>query len=61
MAIKALDCKVLTVTGQLFEFNPGRYRRGASPCAHWRQFSFGPPMENMKIGLERLEVGVHGG
>jgi aspartate/methionine/tyrosine aminotransferase len=52
---KALEQKVMTVPGQFFDINPGGYRRGGSPYSKWMRFSFGPPMDNMTVGLERLE------
>jgi hypothetical protein len=52
---RALDRKVMTVPGEFFDVNPGKYRRGPSPYRQWMRFSFGPPMENMKTGLDRLE------
>jgi len=56
---KALDHNVMTVPGQFFDVNPGAYRQGAyrngtSPYSQWMRFSFGPPGDNMRQGLERL-------
>ena len=52
---QALECKVMTVPGQFFDINPGGYRKARSPYDQWMRFSFGPPLENMLMGLERLE------
>lgn len=52
---RALERKVMTVPGQFFDVNPGKRRKGASPYERWMRFSFGPPMENLVLGLERLE------
>ena len=52
---RALQRKVMTVPGEFFDVNPGKYRKGPSPYAQWMRFSFGPPMDNMKMGLSRLE------
>jgi hypothetical protein len=52
---RALDRKVLTVPGEFFDVNPGKRRRGASPYRHWMRFSFGPPLANLALGLDRLE------
>jgi len=52
---KALEAKVLTVPGRFFDVNPGKLRPEPSPLASWMRFSFGPPMDNMRLGLERLE------
>jgi hypothetical protein len=52
---RALERKVMTVPGEFFDVNPGKYRRGPSPYRKWMRFSFGPPMENMVQGLDRLE------
>jgi len=52
---RALDRKVLTVPGEFFDVNPGKRRRGESPYKQWMRFSFGPPLDNMQLGLDRLE------
>jgi len=51
---RALDRKVMTVPGKFFDVNPGGFRRGESPYRRWMRFSFGPPMDNMQLGLDRL-------
>jgi aspartate/methionine/tyrosine aminotransferase len=53
---RALEHKVMTVPGQFFDVDPGKRRKGASPYEKWMRFSFGPPMQNMILGLERLEA-----
>ena len=55
---RSLDHKVLTVPGQFFDVNPGKRRKGPSPYTQWMRFSFGPPMANVKLGLDRLEAMV---
>lgn len=57
---KALDQRVLTVPGQFFDVNPGKLRRTPSPYRQWMRFSFGPPMANMTMGLDRLEAMLRG-
>ncbi len=52
---RALEHKVMTVPGEFFDVNPGKRRRGASPYRQWMRFSFGPPEDNLRMGLERLE------
>jgi len=52
----ALERKVLTVPGEYFDIDPGARRAGESPFRQWMRFSFGPPMDNVKLGLERLEA-----
>ena len=52
----ALDQKVLTVPGVFFDVNPGNARKGTSPLNGWMRFSFGPPEENMEMGLDRLAL-----
>jgi len=54
----ALDRKVLTVPGRFFDVNPGKARTGPSPLSQWVRFSFGPPHDNMSMGLARLEAMV---
>lgn len=56
---RALEHKVLTVPGEFFDVNPGKRRRRPSPYRQWMRFSFGPPMENMTQGLDRLERMLH--
>jgi aspartate/methionine/tyrosine aminotransferase len=51
---RALERKVLTVPGRFFDVNPGKARRGPSPLANWVRFSFGPPEDNVRLGLDRL-------
>jgi hypothetical protein len=46
--------RVLTVPGVFFDVNPGKRRGGPSPLASMVRFSFGPPMDNLRAGLERL-------
>jgi len=50
----ALEKKVMTVPGHYFDVNPGKIRRDSqfNQCV---RFSFGPPEDNMVMGLERLE------
>lgn len=50
----ALERKVLTVPGRFFDVNPGKERPDPSPLANWMRFSFGPPMDNIVLGLDRL-------
>ena len=57
---RALERKVLTVPGEFFDVDPGKRRRGESPYRKWMRFSFGPPMENLRLGLDRLEETVRG-
>ncbi|MCC7011397.1 MAG: pyridoxal phosphate-dependent aminotransferase [Planctomycetes bacterium] len=52
---RALERKVMTVPGEFFDVNPGKRRRARSPYAQWMRFSFGPPIDNLRLGLERLE------
>jgi len=53
---KALDHRVMTVPGQFFDVNPGKRRKAPSPYEQWMRFSFGPPMDNMVAGLDRLKT-----
>ncbi|MDZ4771932.1 MAG: pyridoxal phosphate-dependent aminotransferase [Planctomycetota bacterium] len=56
----ALEQKVMTVPGEFFDVNPGKRRRAASPYRSWMRFSFGPPMQNLEMGLDRLARVVRG-
>ncbi len=57
---RALEHKVLTVPGPFFDVNPGRRRTGDSPYRPWMRFSFGPPIDNVRLGLDRLEAMLGG-
>lgn len=50
----ALEHKVMTVPGEFFDVNPGKRRRGVSPYRQWMRFSFGPSIDNVGMGLDRL-------
>ena len=50
----ALERKVMTVPGHFFDVNPGGARVGTSPFDQWLRFSFGPPEDNVRLGLDRL-------
>jgi len=50
----ALHHKVMTVPGHFFDVNPGGVRTGPSPYGSWMRFSFGPPEDNVRMGLDRL-------
>ena len=52
----ALEHKVMTVPGEFFDVNPGKRRSGPSPYEQWMRFSFGPPMDNLVLGLDRLQA-----
>jgi aspartate/methionine/tyrosine aminotransferase len=52
---RALEHKVMTVPGPFFDVNPGKRRPGPSPLRQWVRFSFGPPEDNVRLGLDRLE------
>ena len=52
---RALESRVLTVPGRFFDVNPGAVRQGPSPLSSWMRFSFGPPIDNVERGLDRLE------
>ena len=53
---RALEHKVLTVPGEFFDVDPGKRRRRPSPYRQWMRFSFGPPIENLTLGLDRLQA-----
>jgi aspartate/methionine/tyrosine aminotransferase len=55
---RALEHKVMTVPGAFFDVNPGKRRAGPSPYTQWMRFSFGPDMDNVIMGLDRLEAMV---
>ncbi len=51
---EALKRKVMTVPGHFFDVNPSKGHRNENSFSEWVRFSFGPPEENMNMGLERL-------
>ncbi|HEX5011014.1 MAG TPA: pyridoxal phosphate-dependent aminotransferase [Planctomycetota bacterium] len=52
---RAIERKVMTVPGEFFDVNPGKRRQAPSPYRQWMRFSFGPPEDNLRMGLERLK------
>jgi hypothetical protein len=52
---EGLKHKVMTVPGAFFDVNPGKLRPTHSPFKSWVRFSFGPPEDNVREGLNRLE------
>lgn len=52
--LAGLDQKVMTVPGRFFDVNPGKRRVSRNIDPTWVRFSFGPPLDNMKLGLSRL-------
>lgn len=51
---EALKHRVMTVPGSFFDVNPG-HARSEVALSSWVRFSFGPPEENMIMGLDRLQ------
>lgn len=47
--------RVSTVPGAYFDVNPHGHREGRSPLESFVRFSFGPPVDNLTAGLDRLE------
>jgi len=58
---EALKHKVITVPGVFFDVNPGKRRRAQSRFKSWMRFSFGPPEDNVREGLDRLERMIRNG
>lgn len=56
---EALKHKVMTVPGYFFDVQAGGKKRRKSDFSNWVRFSFGPPEENMVMGLERLAKMIH--
>lgn len=50
----ALDKRVMVVPGRYFDVNPGGQRPCDADYERWVRFSFGPPEENLRLGLARL-------
>ncbi len=49
-----LDKKVLTVPGHFFDIRPNRNRPDPEPLQHWVRFSYGPDIDTVKRGLDRI-------
>ena len=53
---EALERKVIVVPGEFFDVNPGRRRRSESSLLRgFVRFSYGPSLETISLGLDRLE------
>lgn len=53
----ALQHKVITVPGKFFDVNPGQRRRQLpSRLSHYARFSFGPSLEEVERGMQRLKA-----
>ena len=53
---KALEKKVITVPGTFFDVNPGKRRSHIpSRLRHYARLSFGPPMEELELGVSKLK------
>jgi len=51
-----LEEKVIVVPGIFFDLNPSRRRDlFDSPCHHFVRLSYGPKMEVLKMGCDRIE------
>ena len=53
---KCLEEKVIVVPGIFFDLNPAKRRDlFDSPCHHFVRLSYGPKLETLKLGLDRIE------
>ncbi len=50
-----LEKKVMTVPGHFFDVRPHRVRPAVEPYRHWVRLSYGPNMETLVKGLERMK------
>jgi hypothetical protein len=50
----------MTVPGRFFNVNPGQLRNDDGDYRNWVRFSFGPPEDNVDLGLDRLEAMIGG-
>ena len=53
---RALEHKVMVVPGAFFDVNPASERSSSGRFDNWLRFSFGPPMDNVCLGLDRLQA-----
>jgi len=52
----ALEQKVVVVPGEFFDVNPGKRRAGRpSRFRQYVRFSFGPELNAVKTGVERIQ------
>ncbi len=42
------------VPGRFFDVNPGQHRPSDDYYRNWVRFSFGPSIDNVRLGLSRL-------
>jgi hypothetical protein len=57
----ALQQQVICVPGQFFDVNPGKRRSHIpSRLKHHVRLSFGPSMDNVRLGLDRLDTLIRG-
>ena len=55
----ALEQQVICVPGEFFDINPGKRRSGrGSRFRRYARFSFGPELEAISAGLERLQAAL---
>ena len=53
---KAIEKNVIIVPGIFFDINPGKRRpKSLSTFENYARFSFGPPLEELKLGVEKLK------
>ncbi len=53
---KCLKKNLIVVPGEFFDINPGKRRpKRAASFENYARFSFGPPMEELKLGIRILE------
>ena len=57
---RALQRRVLCVPGSSFDVDPARRRRGPAAYSRWMRFSFGAPLDELRMGLDRLARMVRG-
>ncbi|MGH7708223.1 MAG: pyridoxal phosphate-dependent aminotransferase [Vulcanimicrobiaceae bacterium] len=56
----ALQGRVMVVPGRFFDINPTSDRPPNSEYRNWVRFSFGPPEDNVRLGLARLAEMISG-
>ena len=52
----ALDHQVITVPGHVFDLDPGHHRPDTGGFDAFVRFSYGPPMDSVATGLDRLRT-----
>ncbi|RIL11126.1 MAG: pyridoxal phosphate-dependent aminotransferase [Proteobacteria bacterium] len=57
---QALECKIVSVPGGFFDLDPGGGRQGPSRLESYIRFSFGSPLDVLRVGFDRMQSMIRG-